>query len=211
MPPLRLRFLLDFTPVNGRLPGHWNTMGHIESTAAATAKSYFRWTQGMAAIAADVLRKAGLNDLDTVKGRVVDPTRRDPPNMGMMRSLNMGLGFHGTVGKDGKTVVSEIPSNLSSDQAALNLRNEEAEIQRKAGPKAHKDQCWKCSKTLENPLRCSRCKQALYCSKECQSKHWKNAPLSFPSPGVAVAMKGHKSTCRAPLPYSLADAMFSLQ
>lgn len=201
---------IDFTPEanDGRLPGHWNTMGHIEGTASATVKLYFRWSQGLAPIAAQILRLAGV-DMDAVKGRVTDPTRRDPPDMGMMRSLSMGFQCHVTADRfGGKPVMSEIPSDLTTEKAAQNLLDEEAETQRKAGPKAHKDQCWMCAKTIEEPMRCSRCKQALYCSKDCQLKHWKNPPLSFPSPGLAVKILGHKNTCQAPDSYSLADAMF---
>jgi len=33
--------------------------------------------------------------------------------------------------------------------------------------------CNACMKELDNVLTCSRCKNATYCSKECQIKHWK--------------------------------------
>ncbi|KAG1842687.1 hypothetical protein C8R48DRAFT_737374 [Suillus tomentosus] len=33
-------------------------------------------------------------------------------------------------------------------------------------------QCTQCQKTLDKPLKCSKCKGVWYCSKECQKKHW---------------------------------------
>lgn len=51
--------------------------------------------------------------------------------------------------------------------------------------KAAKRQCSQCAKveTADEPLRlCSNCKTAQYCSKECQTKHWREA--------------GHKEACK---------------
>lgn len=100
-------------PEDGSLPGHWNTMGHVETTSAATSKSYFRWSNQMAPIAAELLRLAGADDLDTAKPRVTDPTRKDPPEMGMLRSLNMGAGFHVTLVDGRLLLLVEIPNYCS--------------------------------------------------------------------------------------------------
>jgi len=33
--------------------------------------------------------------------------------------------------------------------------------------------CLFCLQSVTGSLRCGRCRSALYCSKECQSQHWK--------------------------------------
>eukprot|EP00457_Paulinella_chromatophora_P017254 gb/GEZN01018254.1/.p1 GENE.gb/GEZN01018254.1/~~gb/GEZN01018254.1/.p1 ORF type:complete len:202 (-),score=32.01 gb/GEZN01018254.1/:58-663(-) len=33
--------------------------------------------------------------------------------------------------------------------------------------------CTECTKEIESAKRCGRCKQTVYCSRECQTKHWK--------------------------------------
>ena len=38
--------------------------------------------------------------------------------------------------------------------------------------------------------RCGRCRLAVYCSKECQTAHWKNPP-----PGDAEFIGRHKDNC----------------
>ena len=35
-----------------------------------------------------------------------------------------------------------------------------------------KKSCLCCLKKVEGSLRCSKCRTALYCSRECQLKHW---------------------------------------
>ncbi|KAG2039306.1 hypothetical protein BDR03DRAFT_1090739 [Suillus americanus] len=42
----------------------------------------------------------------------------------------------------------------------------------KANQKNFSVQCTQCQKTLEKPLKCSKCKSVWYCSKECQKKNW---------------------------------------
>mmetsp|Transcript_27409 Transcript_27409/g.68766 ORF Transcript_27409/g.68766 Transcript_27409/m.68766 type:complete len:118 (-) Transcript_27409:456-809(-) len=98
--------------------------------------------------------------------------------MGMMGSIGKDLKYRMTI-VGGKKTLYQIPPHLTLELAAKNERQKEAELQRKAGPKALKDQCWNCGVTVHEPMRCGRCAQALYCSKECQKEHWKNPPPQF--------------------------------
>eukprot|EP00798_Chlamydomonas_sp_ICE-L_P007273 gene7273-385_t len=44
--------------------------------------------------------------------------------------------------------------------------------------------------------RCSACRSARYCSKECQTDHWANAPTTAPRSAVNHWDSGHKKECK---------------
>jgi len=48
--------------------------------------------------------------------------------------------------------------------------------------KVERNRCWECKRVTDDDQCCSRCKLAVYCSRECQTKHW-------PS---------HKADCKKP-------------
>ena len=50
----------------------------------------------------------------------------------------------------------------------------------KAGWDTIRHQCWECGKVFPNVSKCSLCKAARYCSKDCQSQSWRT---------------GHKHAC----------------
>ena len=54
------------------------------------------------------------------------------------------------------------------------------------------DHCANCTKKMPNMNRCSQCKMVNYCSRDCQSSHWK---------------KVHKSSCTKAQPLSLYKCM----
>eukprot|EP00536_Pseudo-nitzschia_multiseries_P001996 jgi/Psemu1/301159/fgenesh1_kg.26_\ len=59
-------------------------------------------------------------------------------------------------------------------------------------PYPHFDHCANCTKLLPKMNQCSRCRMVKYCSRECQSSHWK---------------KVHKSSCVKAQPFSLYKSM----
>ena len=58
-------------------------------------------------------------------------------------------------------------SNINNDDD--NLSNELSNMNIKSGRNRN---CLYCLKEVEGSSRCSKCRTALYCNRECQEKHW---------------------------------------
>lgn len=55
--------------------------------------------------------------------------------------------------------------------------------------------CFYCGKKMEKRLKCGKCKIAIYCSRECQSKDWKEGGTATMYNGCRS--KAHKEDCKA--------------
>ncbi|KZT32647.1 hypothetical protein SISSUDRAFT_1133057 [Sistotremastrum suecicum HHB10207 ss-3] len=53
--------------------------------------------------------------------------------------------------------------------------------------------CFHCGRQFEKPLRCSACKSAIYCSKQCAKEDWK----PYAAAGGGGMYEGHKDNCAA--------------
>ena len=59
--------------------------------------------------------------------------------------------------------------NSKDDDDDDDLNNELSNMNIKSGSSRH---CLFCLKQVEGSLRCSKCRTALYCGRDCQEKHW---------------------------------------
>ncbi|TDL17378.1 hypothetical protein BD410DRAFT_883594, partial [Rickenella mellea] len=53
--------------------------------------------------------------------------------------------------------------------------------------------CYNCRKPTKTPLRCSVCKDTIYCSKSCQKEQWNTRTIK--RDGVIGELQGHKYLC----------------
>jgi hypothetical protein len=63
--------------------------------------------------------------------------------------------------------------NLSNQLSDMNIDNSNSTTKSNSkSSKKKKDTCLHCLKEVEGCSRCSKCRTALYCNRECHEKHW---------------------------------------
>ena len=70
----------------------------------------------------------------------------------------------GHVGKDSSNMNDD--DGLSNELSSMNIDSSSSSSKKK------KKNCLHCLKEVEGSSRCSKCRTALYCSRNCQEKHW---------------------------------------
>lgn len=89
-------------------------------------------------------------------------------------NFQLGMRENFLIGKNGE-LTSEQEKKLAEDAAF------------KAIPGIKTDRCWGCQKVPETALKCSRCRKAIYCSKECQKENWSmHKQICIPEKGSHV-------------------------
>ena len=62
-------------------------------------------------------------------------------------------------------------SNSNDDDNDNNLNNERSNMSIDTSRSSSRN-CLYCLKVVEGSMRCSKCRTALYCNRDCQLKHW---------------------------------------